>query len=53
MSLTSDAFAMAVFDRTSDYDTNIDAIVRVEARRLRAKLKAYYMNTASASKHAP
>jgi serine/threonine-protein kinase len=34
--------AMEVFDRTSDYDPNIDAIVRVEARRLRSKLKAYY-----------
>jgi len=34
--------AMEVFDRTADYDPNIDAIVRVEARRLRAKLKAYY-----------
>ena len=33
---------MEVFDRSSDYDPNIDAIVRVEARRLRAKLKAYY-----------
>lgn len=33
---------MEVFDRTSNYDPNIDAIVRVEARRLRAKLKAYY-----------
>jgi len=33
---------MDVFDRTSEYDPNIDAIVRVEARRLRAKLKAYY-----------
>ena len=33
---------MEVFDRTSKYDPNIDAIVRVEARRLRAKLKAYY-----------
>jgi len=36
------SIAMEVFDRTSDYDPNIDAIVRVEARRLRAKLKAYY-----------
>ena len=35
---------MEVFDRTSDYDPNIDAIVRVEARRLRTKLKAYYEN---------
>jgi adenylate cyclase len=33
---------MEVFDRTSQYDPSIDAIVRVEARRLRAKLKAYY-----------
>ncbi|MBV8215599.1 MAG: hypothetical protein JOZ08_20490, partial [Verrucomicrobia bacterium] len=34
--------AMEVFDRTSSYDPNVDAIVRVEARRLRAKLKEYY-----------
>jgi serine/threonine-protein kinase len=33
---------MDVFDRSSEYDPSIDAIVRVEARRLRAKLKAYY-----------
>ena len=33
---------MEVFDRRSDYDPRIDPIVRVEARRLRAKLKAYY-----------
>lgn len=33
---------MEVFDRASDYDPNIDSIVRVEARRLRSKLKAYY-----------
>jgi adenylate cyclase len=36
------SIAMEVFDRTSKYDPNIDAIVRVEARRLRGKLKAYY-----------
>ncbi|MBV8833708.1 MAG: hypothetical protein JO108_31305 [Acidobacteriaceae bacterium] len=36
------SIAMEVFDRTSDYDPNIDAIVRVEARRLRSKLRAYY-----------
>lgn len=36
------SIALEVFDRTSEYDPNIDAIVRVEARRLRAKLKAYY-----------
>jgi TolB-like protein len=31
-----------VFDRGPDYDPRIDPIVRVEARRLRAKLRAYY-----------
>src|SRR3989442_2213030 len=31
-----------VFDRGKDFDPRIDPIVRVEARRLRAKLKAYY-----------
>jgi adenylate cyclase len=31
-----------VFDRGPTYDPRIDPIVRVEARRLRAKLKAYY-----------
>src|SRR5690242_8440718 len=36
------SIAMEVFDRTSDYDPNIDASVRVDARRLREKLKAYY-----------
>jgi adenylate cyclase len=41
-SLKEFSIAMEVFDRTSAYDPNIDAIVRVEARRLRAKLKAYY-----------
>jgi adenylate cyclase len=41
-SLKELSIAMEVFDRTSEYDSNIDAIVRVEARRLRTKLKAYY-----------
>ena len=31
-----------VFDRDVAYDPRIDPIVRVEARRLRAKLRAYY-----------
>src|SRR5438045_2435149 len=31
-----------VFDRSPDYDPRVDPIVRVEARRLRAKLKSYY-----------
>ena len=36
-----------VFDRKHDYDPRVDPIVRVEARRLRAKLKAYYAAGAS------
>ncbi len=31
-----------VFDRPPDYDPRVDPIVRVEARRLRSKLKTYY-----------
>src|SRR5581483_1735225 len=31
-----------VFDRGADYDPRLDPIVRVEARRLRTKLVAYY-----------
>lgn len=31
-----------VFDRGSDFDPRTDSIVRVEARRLRKKLRAYY-----------
>jgi TolB-like protein/Flp pilus assembly protein TadD len=31
-----------VFDRKPDYDPRVDPIVRVEARRLRSKLEAYY-----------
>ncbi|HSP70589.1 MAG TPA: tetratricopeptide repeat protein [Bryobacteraceae bacterium] len=31
-----------VFDRAEDFDPRVDPIVRVEARRLRTKLKAYY-----------
>ena len=31
-----------VFDRRADYDPRTDSIVRVEARRLRRKLKEYY-----------
>jgi serine/threonine-protein kinase len=41
-SLKEFSIAMEVFDRTSDYDPNVDSIVRVEARRLRTKLKDYY-----------
>ncbi len=31
-----------VFDRKTSYDPRVDPIVRVEARRLRSKLQAYY-----------
>jgi TolB-like protein len=31
-----------VFDRAADYDPRLDSIVRVEARRLRAKLQEFY-----------
>ena len=31
-----------MFDRKGDYDPRTDPIVRVEARRLRSKLKSYY-----------
>ena len=31
-----------VFDRDSDYDPRLDSIVRVEAQRLRRKLREYY-----------
>jgi hypothetical protein len=38
------SLGVAVFDRNSDYDTRLDPIVRVEAARLRTKLKEYYAN---------
>src|SRR5580658_9458211 len=34
--------ALEVFDRDVSFDPGIDAIVRVEAARLRAKLREYY-----------
>jgi len=34
--------AVEVFDRPSDFDPGLDAIVRVEATRLRNKLREYY-----------
>jgi TolB-like protein len=36
---------MAVYDRRSDYDPRTDPIVRVEAARLRARLREYYDTT--------
>jgi serine/threonine-protein kinase len=37
------AIGVEVFDKGSGFDPRIDPIVRVEARRLRSKLKAYYL----------
>lgn len=34
--------AVAVFDRSADFDNRVDPVVRVQAHRLRRKLDAYY-----------
>jgi PAS domain-containing protein len=36
-----------VFERTESFDPRVDAIVRVEARRLRSKVEQYYSNEGS------
>lgn len=41
-SLKQYTVGIEVFDKTEDFDPRIDPIVRVEARRLRARLKKYY-----------
>jgi len=40
--LKETVLGMEVFDRSSSFDPRTDTIVRVEARRLRSKLKEYY-----------
>lgn len=40
--LKESVLAIEVFDRKPDYDSRIDSVVRVEARRLRSKLREYY-----------
>jgi len=40
--LKESLLAMEVFGRDSSYDPHVDAVVRVEARRLRDKLAEYY-----------
>ena len=42
--LKETVLGMEVFDRPSSFDPRTDTIVRVEARRLRTKLKEYYEN---------
>ncbi len=44
-SLKETVIGAAVFDRKADYDPKSDPVVRVEARRLRAKLVEYYEGT--------
>jgi serine/threonine-protein kinase len=41
-SLKESVIATEVFDRTPDYDPQIDSVVRVEVGRLRARLAEYY-----------
>jgi hypothetical protein len=45
--LKETVIGVAVFRRDPSYDTKLDPIVRVEARRLRNRLDAYYRRTAS------
>jgi TolB-like protein len=40
--------AIQVFDRTADFNPATDPVVRVEARRLRAKLEDYYAGSGAA-----
>ena len=40
--LKESVLAVEIFDRPTSYDPHVDSIVRVEARRLRAKLEHYY-----------
>jgi Tol biopolymer transport system component len=46
-SLKEYSVALRVFDRRADYDPKIDAVVRVEARRLRSRLEQYYATDGS------
>lgn len=40
--LKESVLAIEIFDRESSYDSRVDSVVRVEARRLREKLDKYY-----------
>lgn len=46
--LKESVIGVEVFDRQLGYDPKVDAIVRVQARRLRAKLDEYYAHAGSA-----
>src|SRR5215813_722049 len=43
--LKESILAVEVFDRKADFDTRLNTVVRVEARRLRSSLLAYYATT--------
>jgi hypothetical protein len=45
--------ARAVYDRRDDYDPRVDPIVRVEAARLRARLREYDEGALPAAVHVP
>ena len=45
--LKESCIAVEVYDRPPEYDPKLDAIVRVEAGRLRSKLDRYYGNSGS------
>ncbi len=49
-SLKEYALGLEVFDRTEDFDPRLDTIVRVQARRLRQALAAYYEGEGSQEK---
>jgi serine/threonine-protein kinase len=42
--------ALEAFDKTSDFDPKADPLVRVEARRLRSKLREYYADEGRADR---
>ncbi|MEM6354101.1 MAG: hypothetical protein AAF844_00250 [Pseudomonadota bacterium] len=44
------AIGLDVFDRPTDFDPTVDTIVRVEARRLRQALEAYYVRQGTAER---
>lgn len=46
--LKQTVIGVAVFGREPDYDPRVDPVVRVEARRLRAKLQEYYAGSGAA-----
>lgn len=45
--LKESVLAVEIFDREPSYDSHVDSIVRVEARRLRDKLDRYYLGDGS------